>query len=513
MPDLRSAHAALHRRWTSNDAADAPSGAMKVGARPSPNATPLPRRAQPSARLVRHALVSEPAPSILPKEHRHSPATGRCSRSRMFGAPALDRTAVPAPLTPSAPASRRPPRFFLSHYRGDAARIASLQQALQLRGLHAWRDVDDLAVGHGFEDAIRRAIRSEVSAFIAYVTPDFLTRDIIWRVEVPEALERARRDATFLIVPLFCGVTPDELRAVCARHGLVNLADFNGLMVPLGPRSKAREAHRQVAKRTLRASIGRLFKADPAYVPRLLLRSQAHAPGPLGVDLDLDWSAPFAGGCPSPDEWERDLLPALVDVRDTLGALSRRHAHVEVQARLSAPLALGEVLSDTAKYTLEFGGTNGAWTTAAARREAPVLVRQELAAPGRDRSVALVEVSLARAVGRAVATHAGGLDADAPGRAVRLEPAGGPATTAVEDASWAVSAAWEVGACLRAMHDEGVEHFHLYVAAPAEWCVLLGHTLNAVGRITVHQWHPTSGGYVRACTLGAVDGPAPRTAR
>lgn len=376
---------------------------------------------------------------------------------------------------------------------------------LQLRGLHAWRDVDDLEIGQAFEGAIRRAIRTEVSAFIAYVTPEFLTRDIIWRVEVPEALERVRRDPDFLIIPLFCGVDPEELTAACARHGLADLSGFNGHKIPPAARRKTRDAElRRVAQRVLRASLRPLFTTEPNYVPRLLLRAQAHRAGEGGVDLDLDWTAPFASGCPSHDEWDADLLPALYDLRETLSLLSRRHLHVEVQSRLSAPLALGEVFSATAKYTLTFGGTNGAWSTATPRREERVLVRRDLAAPGPDRSVALVEVSVARAVGRSVAIHASGLDGAAPGRAVRLEPTGGPSTSAVEDAAWAISAAWEVGDCLRTLHDEGVQHFHLYVAAPAEWCVLLGHTLNAVGRITVHQWHPTAGGYVRACTLGAV---------
>lgn len=391
--------------------------------------------------------------------------------------------------------------------------IASLQRVLQFRGLHAWRDVDDLEIGQAFEDAIRRALRTEVSAFIAYVTPEFLTRDIIWRVEVPEALERVGRDPDFLIIPLFCGVEPEELTAVCAHHGLRDLSAFNGHKIPPSARRKTRDAElRRVAQRTLRAGLRPRLTAHPSYVPRLLLRAQPHAPGEHGVDLDLDWTAPFTTGCPSPEEWAAELLPALYDVRDALSALSRRHLHIEVQSRLSAPLALGEVFSATAKYTLTFGGTNGAWSTAAPRRGAPVLVRRDLAAPGQDRSVALVEVSVARAVGRSVAGHAGGVAGDAPGRAVRLEPTGGPGNTAVEDASWAVSAAWEVGDCLRTMHDEGVQHFHLYVAAPAEWCVLLGHTLNAVGRITVHQWHPTAGGYVQACTLGAVGAPRARVA-
>lgn len=379
-----------------------------------------------------------------------------------------------------------------------------------LRGLHAWRDVNDLEVGSPFVDAIRSAIREDVSAFIAYVTPEFLTREIIWDVEVPEALARQRRDSEFLIIPLFCGVEPGELTATCARHGLTDLSGFNGYFIAPQASRESRDAElRRLAQRILRAGLRPRFTVERNYVPRLLLRSQSHAAGDDGVDLDLDWTEPFLAGCPSPAEWETELLPALCDLRDVLGTLSRRHLHVEVQSRLSAPLALGEVFSATAKYTLTFGGTNGAWSTDAPRRTAAVLVRHDLAAPGRDRTVALVEVSVARAVGRTVASHAAGLT-EAPGRAVRLEPACGPGNAVVENASWAISAAWEVGECLRAMHDEqGVQHFHLYVAAPAEWCVLLGHTLNAVGKITVHQWHPTAGEYVRACTLGVLGAPQP----
>lgn len=386
--------------------------------------------------------------------------------------------------------------------------IALLQRMLQLRGLHAWRDVNDLEIGQTFEDAIRRAIRTEVSAFIAYVTPEFLTRDVIWRVEVPEALDRAQRDSDFLIIPLFCGVTPEELTAVCARYGLADLSAYNGHFIAPAARRKTRDAElRRVAQRTLRAGLRPLFTADPNYVPRLLLRSQAHAPGAAGVDLDLDWTAPFCDGCPPSEEWNSELLPALYDLREVLSGISRRQLEVEVQSRLSAPIAFGEVFSATNKYTLTFAGTNGAGSTAAARCAAPVLVRRDLATLGRDRSVALVEISVARAVSLSVASHAKTLDIEPPGRAVRFEPAGGPSVTAVEDASWAVTAAWEIGDCLRTMHDEGVQHFHLYVAAPAEWCVLLGHTLNAVGKITVHQWHPKEGGYVRACTLGTVSAP------
>lgn len=414
----------------------------------------------------------------------------------------------PDPLTA---AGRRPLSVFLSHYRGDAGVLAALQRELRFRGVHAWRDATNLEYGSDFEVALRRAIREEVSAFIAYVTPQFLTRPVIWGIEVPEALERHRRDARFQIIPVFRGVTPAQLTRRCAEVGLDDLGRFHGEVLPARA-SAARRANalKTVARKTLRAGLTQRLGGAPDYVPRLLLRAQAYAAGEAGVDLDLDWTEPFAPGCPTPEEWEGDLLPALRDLRDAVGATSpRRRLHVEVQARLPAAIALGETFSSTAKYALDFGGANGAWSTDAPRRPAPVLERRDLAAAGTDRRTALVEVSIARRVGRTVAAHAAGLDvADAPGRAVRLEAVGGAGPRAVEDGSWAVSAAWEVGECLRELHDgDGVRHVHLYVAAPAEWCVLLGHTLNAVGRITVHQWHPATGEYVRACTLGATGTP------
>ena len=179
---------------------------------------------------------------------------------------------------------------------------------------------------------------------------------------------------------------------------------------------------------------------------------------------------------------------------------SRRLA-VEVQARLSAPLALGEALNAGGKFTLLVAGSDGTWPTDTRRRSQPVLVPEPLAATG-DPRVALLEVSISREVGRAAAAHVSTIR-PAPGRARRVRPIGGASQTAVEDASWAVTAAAEVADVMRTLHDEGVRCFYLYVAAPAAWCVLLGHQLNAVGQVVVYQRHPGSGEYLRGCSLGA----------
>lgn len=422
-------------------------------------------------------------------------------------------TLVPDFLVAPYPGLRRPPRFFLSHYRGNAPVIAELQRVLQFRGLHAWRDTSDLELGETFETALRRAIRQEVSAFIALVTPEFLTRPIIWNLEVPEALDRQERDPSFLIIPIFSGVRPEELTATCAQHGLRDMSAFNGHFLPARTNGRNRAAVlRVVGQKTLRAGLRARVPADSSVVPRLLLRTQPGTSFEPSVDLDLDWTAPFAAGCPTSREWTGELLPALGDVRDALKALSVKEVFVEVQARLSAPVALGEAFSATSKLTLTFGGRNGAWSTGAARRESPVLVREDVQAPGVDRTVALVDVSIARDVAHAVAEHAMTIP-DEAGLAVRFSPTNGPSQSAVEDDSWAITAAWEVGEHMRMMHDRlGVRHFHLFVAAPAEWCVLLGHTLNAVGDITIYQRHPTTGEYVAACRLGAVGAVQPLAA-
>lgn len=393
---------------------------------------------------------------------------------------------------------------FLSHWRGNATVIAALQRELRLRGIGAWRDVTNLDYGKEASDAIRNAIQEDVDGLIALVTPTYLTRPVVWEIEIPEALERRRREPEFQIIPLFCGVKPAELTAHCNKLGLEDIAKFNGdFLPPRVSQAKRAAALKAIARKSLRAALHLRAGKNTEYEARLLLRTGAQAPPGTGVDLDLDWSEEFSSGCPPEEVWDDDLTPALRDVREELSLLPiSRSVVVTASARLSAAVALGEALSSVAKFDLRLVGANGEWSTTANRGTAHLLSHQQLAATG-DPRVAIVEVSVSRAIGKFVTPHAATL-ADSAGHIWRLEPITGVSRNAIPDESAAITMAWEVGDFLRSLHDEhGVRRSHLYVAAPAEWCVLLGHTLNAVGQVVVYQLDTVTGEYARACALGA----------
>jgi hypothetical protein len=392
---------------------------------------------------------------------------------------------------------------FLSHWRGNAAVTADLQRELRLRGIAAWRDVTNLDYGKEATDAIRHAIQEDVDGFIALVTPTYLTRPVIWEIEIPEALARRRREPEFQIIPLFCGVKPAELTARCIELGLEDISKFNGDFLRRVSRVKRAAALKAIARRALRAALHLRAGKGTEYEARLLLRTEALSPPDTGVDLDLDWSEEFRSGCPPVEVWDNDLTPALRDVREELSLLPiSRSVVVTASARLSAAVALGEALSSVAKFDLRLVGAIGEWSTTANRGTSQLLSHHQLAATG-DPRVAIVEVSVSRAIGKLVAPHAATL-ADPAGHVWRLQPIAGVARNAIQDESAAITMAWEVGDFLRRLHDEqGVRRIHLYVAAPAEWCVLLGHTLNAVGQVVVYQLDTVTGEYARACALGA----------
>jgi SMODS-associated and fused to various effectors sensor domain/TIR domain len=399
--------------------------------------------------------------------------------------------------------ARRTLATFLSHWRGDATVVAALQRELRLRGIAAWRDLTDLDYGKESSQAIRHAIRDEVDGLIALVTPMYLTRPVVWEVEIPEALERRRQEPEFQIIPLFCGVTPDDLTAHCNKLGLEDVAKFNGDFLHRVSQPKRTAALKAIARKSLRAALHLRTGKTSGYETRLLLRTDPQAPPALGVDLDLDWSEEFRAGCPPEAVWDADLKPALRDVRDEVSMLGiSRKVVLTASARLSAAVALGEAFSSVAKFDLKLVGANGEWSTSASRGTARLLSHQQLAATG-DPRAAIVEVSVSRAIGTSVATHAATM-ADPAGHVWRLEPLAGVSRNAIHDDSAAITIAWEVGDFLRRLHDVGgVRRIHLYVAAPAEWCVLLGHTLNAVGQVVVYQLDTVTGEYARACALGA----------
>jgi hypothetical protein len=407
----------------------------------------------------------------------------------------------------------RPATVFLSYSRKDAAEVASLQQQLQIRGLRAWRDVNDLELGSLTREEIVQAIEQQADAFLLYVTPSFLTSTFIWQVEVPTAIGRWERHRAFGVVPVLRGVTLAQLRQACAEHGCPDLTAFNALILPddsgeaadTTMNARLREAGQRLLRAALRLRLARIGGDADTYEPRLCFHTFPYMSPASSLDLDLDWTALFTpeDHWPAQEIWLEVMLPALHDVRQVLSTLPHgRTLHLNVQAHLAAAVALGFVFSLTSRFSLLLSNEQKrfAWSTQETITDAEPLRSRTYKGTG-ETSAAVVEILVSRQIIPAV-THSLSALGISYGHRLQLEVKKGVSNEAVSDGAHALAIARQVGRELRTLSDrDGVGHIHLFLACPAELAVLIGHHLNALGTVTVYEYRKQTREYISGCTL------------
>src|SRR5579884_267624 len=267
------------------------------------------------------------------------------------------QTSLPSSIT----GMERPATVFLSYAHEDVAFVRDLQLRLNVRGVRCWRDADDLMAGSLFEGEIVHAIEHEVDAVALFLTPNCLQSDFIWQIEVPAALRRHERDPDFHIVPILQGISYSEVRHCCLQRELADLSRFHGIALTDEQESitweEQNDRRNQAARRILQAALAlrlRRIKADRSYEPWLCLKTFFFEPPVAHLDLDLDWR-PLVyekERVPTPQEWEQILLPALLDVKQTISERVPSHrVHLFVQSILPVAIALGFVFRRSSKLT------------------------------------------------------------------------------------------------------------------------------------------------------------------
>lgn len=370
-------------------------------------------------------------------------------------------------------------RVFLSYRRADASEASALERQFALRGLPLWRDVNDLPLGGSTEREIRRGIAT-CDVFVLYVTPRVFASDVIWRLEVPAALARARREARrgrlYPIVPVLRGVTTNEFRRRCAGKGVHDFPTKNAAFVPVHGHVRATVNARRVA---FAAAATRLLRSLGPALPRaavpVVLRT-FEAPEARRAALDLNWSGVLEDA--SPGVWATELFPALRDVARELARARRRRLQVLAKARLGVAVAFGMVFPLASGFALDVMDRQGPWPRGRARRPPLAVSRAHSGLAGR----AVIEISLAQDAGRRAAALAASLRASH----VRLTPPLGPGR-AFDPRPVAGAIAMQVGNVVRELRAEGAQDIHLVFAGPAALALLIGRQLHATG--TIHCYY------------------------
>ncbi len=387
----------------------------------------------------------------------------------------------------------RPFTLFTSYRRVDSDAIEGLERQLRIRGLRSWRDVRSIGHGAASTDEIRRAIRAETDGFLAVATNEYLARnpgraDVVWDVELPEAGDRWR-SGRYPVTPLFVGTQAKCWAQRCAEEGLADLGSANGSHAGGDPASAehafSAEAHAQL-RNALTGAGSELVVA---------FRSFPMATLPPAALLDIDWAAEIDSR--GPETWQEELLPALDDLHDALGAAGVRMLHVHVLARLSAALAFGiKIPLATGIHLTPYGRDGEVWDARASLETRPLLREDRLAHRG-DPRVAVVELSIVRDLARD-----GAALAEQVGAATHLRLASATADRSTDPRPEAGAVAGQIGDTARRLRTEGITDFHVLLASPAPLAVLIGQQLHAIGRVHAY-FRDDAGRLARAFSTSA----------
>ena len=225
---------------------------------------------------------------------------------------------------------------FLSHRRQKAAAVTYLKHQLCLRGAGGWQDTAELPPGGNFPEDIERAINEDTGGFIWWGTRDTLKSEVICATELPAALDRAKADPTYSVMPVFVELRPgrdsDAIKAAIGPAYAKQLLDRNGVL------RRAKQPLRELARETAREYVKQLVKAVPAG-PVDIAVTAFRAPTEKH-DLTMDWRSLFD---PETRVLEtgavETIFEALGDIREALQS-RERCPQVTIEVALPIPLAM-----------------------------------------------------------------------------------------------------------------------------------------------------------------------------
>lgn len=404
-------------------------------------------------------------------------------------------------------------KIFLSYKRKDLDEVVMLANQLKARGLSTWQDVSDLSLGRPTEQQIRDALALECVGFLVYLTKDSLESDYVMKVELAAALRQRDDDPGFAIIPVFRGISiADAKDATVAVVGR-DITTFSGVKISAPKRTstdKARSRLRSelgtVAQRALQAALKRntySFTADQGRRLILDVHTRQYTRQPQAPDLDLDWRPFFneGGSLPSPVVWADTLLPALTDIKQAVAKeYGTRTVYIRAKAHLSVALALGFTFRATTGFHLDVLQGQEVWTTNCTPQDRePLVVRAtEGAIDSRDLAV---ELGIRRDVSSAVDNIVRKRGQEFRAR-VRLQPPVGPDEDAVASTEEALAMAKQIANEIRQLPGKyGTDTTHVFAAMPLAVAALLGHQLNACGRIQLYEYNNEDNNYEASCLL------------
>ncbi|MFH1653616.1 MAG: SAVED domain-containing protein [Pseudomonadota bacterium] len=383
----------------------------------------------------------------------------------------------------------QPPKFFLSYSRKDVEDLAIIARILMIHGIKTWQDINSL--GSGLTEAeIRKAIQENCTGLVFYSTDDSLKAPMIRNVELKVAEEKFLQDKNFHIVPIFkSGIEASNI----ALNGCLKtkISDFNGTIVRDNDLMAA-------AQRAASLVLKNLSFPTKDFLPVGVVSYQKNSDD---VALNLDFTPYFQEGLPLEKTWNREFVPAIASLKESL--LSKRITNLRLfsRAHLSFGLMFGYIFRDRTGFVIEVEQINKPnreiWSTQA-KEESTMLTIECTPVTNFGVKDIVVNLNIISDDNNSFSNYVqkSGLRYRA---LIEAKPSSYPFLISNGQA---VVIARELTNKIKEAHGTyNTNVVHLFAAVPFGLAVIIGHQLNACGRIQCYEFDKAKREYSPSVTL------------
>jgi len=408
-------------------------------------------------------------------------------------------------------------RIFLGYSHEDRDVVRALEQELQMRGVHVWRDEARLAPGMQLATEIEGALSSEQETYgyMAVMTDNVLKKEspILIR-ELKIALERKAEDPNFPVIILRYGISSDRINELDAWSRKEVSKALSALLQreiryrdgSLVVDDEFQKLTQDILKAQVRVVKEKLDRSDERRI-EVHLRSKDGTIDDSNADFTVDLNSFFQQSqVPGPETWKTRILPALCDLKQVLVRSFQPTIPIDIYPKSSLPegFAFGYICRATSGLHLVPHDALGvAWPADKSAEESSPLSDKPEDRGSETSSDVILEIGISGRTGPKVDTFIKQCGLIYQVRA-RME-SDEPSPTFVRGPQHAIDIAEQIQRKIVKLHHRFPDSklIHVFYRGPLALTILIGSRLNALGRFQFYEYTPN--GYVPSVRLGDRD--------
>lgn len=399
-------------------------------------------------------------------------------------------------------------QLFISYSHRNKDEVDIIEDALNARGLVTWRDTESLNLGV-MQSSIRKLLSNpdEIGGYVLLVTPDSWRSSPVKDWELPEAIERFKRDKSFPIILFVRDIGLDQIKEESYLQYGVDLTNHLAFLLPPSWKDEdIRPPIHSAGKKVLEWRLNQLRRQIET-IERIVIDLHTRENTKFEIEshfkIRLDQRI-YLQAKTEPKVWEETILPGMQDLKKAVAERVGDRAEIFVQskANISAAMALGYIFRATSgfKMTMKQGDTY--WTTSNEGDGDFFLVEDDGFDGFSSSKDIFLEIGVSNNTSQAVEQFIRDSKMKYRYRDIWINPHTSIPITYTQ--------AVQIAHQIRRRLNDYSQRFgsdivvHLFYAGPLALAMMIGHQLNARGRVQIYDCTIDNTSYYPTALLGTL---------